>query len=76
MYKNTIDLHGTLLENLDQIFDSKIYNAKINNTPQIKFITGIGKIQNRIIDLCTNDYNLKYYIPMHNSGEIVIIINS
>lgn len=70
----SFDLHGFLLEEVDQIFDNKIYFAKLNNISQFKFITGTSKIQNKIIDLCVNIYKFEYYIPMHNPGEIVVII--
>lgn len=75
MNKNIYDLHGLKLEYLDQIFDKKIYYAKTNNINELKFITGTSKLQKRIIYLCNKIYNLNYYIPMNNPGEIVVIIS-
>jgi len=71
---NTIDLHGFILEELENIVDKAIYNARINNISDIKFITGFGKIRIELINLCTNIYKLDYYIPISNPGEIIIRI--
>lgn len=69
------DLHGIFLEDLDQIFDKRIYNAYLDGFESIKFITGSGKLQKRIIELCKIYYQFSYYIPMHNNGEIVILLD-
>jgi len=71
---NTIDLHGVRLEELENILDNEIYNARINNISDIKFITGFGIIRKELVNLCTNIYKLDYYIPMSNPGEIIIRI--
>lgn len=69
------DLHGLLLEDLDQLFDKYIYKAFIENKQSVKFITGSGKLQKRIIELCDLFYGFSYYIPMHNRGEIVVMFD-
>lgn len=70
----TIDLHGVLLEDLLNILDKTIYMARTNNIYEIKFITGFGKIRKELITLCTSVYKLDYYIPMHNPGQIIILV--
>jgi len=69
------DLHGIFLEDLDQLFDKYIYNAYLSGNDSIKFITGSGKLQKRIIELCKLYYSFSYYIPMHNHGEIVVLLD-
>jgi len=68
----SIDLHGYLVSAAAQVFFQKLNQARMDNKlVEINFITGSGKIQQKFIELATQN-ELKHYIPMQNRGCIII----
>ena len=73
--EHVYDLHGVYLEDLDMLYDKFVYKALSEEKGHIRLITGSGVLQQRIIELSESVYGYKYFIPMHNPGEIIVYVD-
>ena len=68
-----IDFHYYFVEDAIAITESIINYARLNDERvECRFITGRGKIQQELIKLLKETYDLKPVIPMANTGMVLV----
>jgi len=63
-----LDLHGVSHYDVKDVVENFIL---MNDFP-IRIITGYSGIMRKLTQTVLDKYKFKYYIPAHNSGEIII----
>lgn len=69
-----VDLHGTYLHELSKKLDNIILKALTDDDDIVELITGIGPLQNKVIELCKKLYNYDPHIKLNNPGVVVVCI--
>ncbi len=68
-----LDFHHYCVEDAVRVVESIINYSRLNDERlECVFITGRGKIQNELIKLLKETYDLKPVIPMTNGGVVLV----
>ena len=63
-----LDLHGHSHYEVESIVE----NFVLLNQPPTRIITGNSNRMRNIVMQILDEHNIKYYVPFHNQGEIII----
>ncbi|MCB0405248.1 MAG: Smr/MutS family protein [Bdellovibrionales bacterium] len=67
-----LDLHGKLVAEAEDIFHEILNEVRMNGRAQeVMFITGVGKIQERL-KMLASEQDLNHYVQMGNRGVLVV----
>lgn len=70
--RTEIDLHGYLLADAERVFYEFLNEARLNKkAKEVTFITGTGKIQERLMRL-GRENDVHSYIPLANRGCLIM----
>ncbi|MEI6080414.1 MAG: hypothetical protein WCQ53_07255 [bacterium] len=68
-----IDFHHYLVEDAVRVAESIVNYARINDERvECRFITGRGRIQQELMELLAQTYELKPVVPMSNTGVVLV----
>ncbi|MEZ4750292.1 MAG: hypothetical protein R3B54_06610 [Bdellovibrionota bacterium] len=67
-----LDLHGKLVAEAEEIFHDILNDVRMKDrAEEVMFITGVGKIQDRLKALAS-EQDLNHYVQMGNRGVLVV----
>ncbi|MCB0417435.1 MAG: hypothetical protein H6617_10730 [Bdellovibrionaceae bacterium] len=67
-----LDLHGKLVAEAEEIFHDILNEVRMKGrSEEVMFITGVGKIQDRLKALASGQ-DLNHYVQMGNRGVLVV----
>ena len=71
---NEIDLHGIPHPKALEMAEDFVLSESVVEVFQCRIITGKSmKLQTKIIDEVLKPHNFKWYIPVWNTGEIIVM---
>ena len=68
----TIDVHGLTIKELPKFLDDIMYKAVSTRIEEIEFITGLGPLQDAIMDMCVEVYKCGVRRKMDNKGILIV----